>query len=408
MAADRKTVQALVVGAGPAGLAAAEVLSAGGLSVVVVDAMPSVGRKFLMAGKSGLNLTKDEGASAFLARFGDGSGAFREAVEAFGPEAVQDWARGLGEEVFTGTTGRVFPRAMKASPLLRRWMGRLAQLGVEVRTRWRWTGWDGAGFVFSTPEGEVRVAADVAVMALGGGSWARLGSDGAWAEVFAADGIACRGFEASNAGLCVNWSDHMAGFLGAPVKGTAFRAGDVVTRGEWVISKRGIEGGGVYEVTRAVREGAALTVDLVPEWSVEDVARKLSRPRGKMSVSNYLRKSLGLSAVQRAVLMEWARPLPEGAVLAALVKAVPVPVAGLFPLDEAISTAGGVEWEALDGFMMRAKPGVFVAGEMLDWDAPTGGYLMTGCLASGRAAARQALAYRQARSDTPVAEPLRT
>ncbi|NNJ67463.1 MAG: TIGR03862 family flavoprotein [Boseongicola sp.] len=389
-------VEALVVGAGPAGLAAAEVLSAGGLSVVVVDAMPSVGRKFLMAGKSGLNLTKDEAEAAFLARFGDGAEASRGAIEAFGPEAVQDWARGLGEEIFTGTTGRVFPRAMKASPLLRRWMGRLAELGVEVRTRWRWTGWDGAKFVFSTPDGEVRISADVAVMALGGGSWARLGSDGVWAEVFATDGIDCRGFEASNAGLLVDWSDHMAGAFGTPVKGTALRAGEVLTRGEWVISKRGMEGGGVYEVTRAVREGAALTVDLVPEWSVEEVTLKLERPRGKMSVSNYLRKALGLSSVQRALLMEWARPLPEGADLAALVKAVPVPVAGLFPLDEAISTAGGVAWEALDGFMLRARPGVFVAGEMLDWDAPTGGYLITGCLATGRAAAAQALAYRAA------------
>ncbi|MBT8459522.1 MAG: TIGR03862 family flavoprotein [Boseongicola sp.] len=391
-----ETVEALVVGAGPAGLAAAEVLSAGGRSVVIVDAMPSVGRKFLMAGKSGLNLTKDEDDLAFRERFGDGSEAFRESVEAFGPKAVQDWARGLGEEVFTGTTGRVFPRAMKASPLLRRWMGRLGEQGVEVRTRWRWTGWDGAGFMFSTPDGAVRVAADVVVTALGGGSWARLGSDGEWAEAFVRDGIDCRGFEPSNAGLRVNWTNHMTVFLGMPVKGTALCAGDVVTRGEWVISERGIEGGGVYELTRAVREGASLTMDLVPEWSVEDVKRKLTKPRGKMSTSNYLRKAVSLSGVQRALLMEWARPLPEGVELAALVKSVPVPVSGLFPLDEAISTAGGVAWDALDGFMLRARPGVFVAGEMLDWDAPTGGYLITGCLATGRAAAVQALAYQSA------------
>lgn len=396
MSVDPKRVEALVVGAGPAGLAAAEVLSAGGLSVVVVDAMPSVGRKFLMAGKSGLNLTKDEDPAAFLARYGDGSEVFRGAIEAFGPDAVKGWARGLSEDLFTGTTGRVFPRAMKASPLLRRWMGRLAGQGVEVRTRWRWTGWDDERFVFSTPAGEVRVSADLAVMALGGGSWARLGSDGAWAKVFADAGIACLGFEASNAGLLVNWSDYLAGHFGAPVKGVALRAGDAFTRGEWVISKRGIEGGGVYEVTRAVREGAVLTVDLVPDWSVDEVARRLSRPRGKMSVSNYLRKALGLSTVQRTLLMEWARPLPEGVALAALVKAVPVPVEGLFPLDEAISTAGGVAWEALDGFMLRARPGVFIAGEMLCWDAPTGGYLITGCLATGRAAAVQALAYRAA------------
>lgn len=386
-------VKALVIGAGPAGLAAAEVMAGDGLSVVVVDAMPSVGRKFLMAGKSGLNLTKDEISEAFEARFGDGSEAFQDAIKAFGPEAVQEWARELGEEIFTGTTGRVFPRTMKASPLLRRWMGRLAERGVDVRTRWRWSGWDGEACVFSTPDGQQRIKADVTVMALGGGSWARLGSDGMWVRVFEEAGIACRGFEASNAGLRVNWSDHMAGLFGTPVKGTALRAGETSTRGEWVISKRGMEGGGVYEVTRAVREGAALTVDLVPEWSAEDVTRKLSRLREKLSFSNYLRKSLGLSPVQRALLMEWARPLPEGAALAGLVKALPIPMAGVFPIDEAISTAGGVAWDGLDGFMIRARPGTFVAGEMLDWDAPTGGYLITGCLATGRAAGREAVRF---------------
>ncbi len=386
-------VEVLVVGGGPAGLAAAEVLSAGGLSVVVVDAMPSVGRKFLMAGKSGLNLTKDEPEAAFLERFGDGSETFRSAVEAFGPVAVRDWAQELGEPVFTGSTGRVFPKSMKASPLLRRWLRRLGERGVELRTRWRWTGWDGAAFVFATPDGERRVEADVVVMALGGGSWARLGSDGVWAEVFAASGVACREFQASNAGLLVDWTAHMEGFLGAPVKGVALRAGDVVSRGEWIVTKRGIEGGGVYEVTRAVREGAALSVDLMPDLTVEQVAVKLARPRGKLSVSNYLRKSLKLVDLQRSLLMELGRPLPEGVALAALIKALPLPVTGTFPLDEAISTAGGVAWEALDGFMVRDRPGVFAAGEMLDWDAPTGGYLITGCLATGRGAGAQALAY---------------
>ena len=392
-AGDFDKVEALVVGGGPAGLAAAEVMSARGLSVVVVDAMPSVGRKFLMAGKSGLNLTKDEPLTALLARYGDGSVVFAEAVKAFGPEAVVAWARELGEPVFTGSTGRVFPKAMKASPLLRRWMGRLGEQGVEVRARWRWTGWDGDAFVFATPEGERRIEALVAVMALGGGSWARLGSDGAWADIFAASGVACRAFQASNAGLLLDWSPHMAAYFGSPVKGVALGAGDVVSRGEWVVTQRGIEGGGVYEVTRAMREGVALSVDLFPDLTVEQVAVKLSRDRGKLSVSNYLRKALKLTEVQRALLMEWGRPLPEGVALAALIKALPVPVRGAFPLDEAISTAGGVAWDALDGFMLRDRPGVFAAGEMLDWDAPTGGYLITGCLATGRAAGAAAVKF---------------
>ena len=386
-------VEALVVGGGPAGLAAAEVMSARGLSVLVVDAMPSVGRKFLMAGKSGLNLTKDESLAGFVARYGDGSEVFLAAVEAFGPEAVAEWARGLDEPIFTGSTGRVFPKAMKASPLLRRWLGRLAAQGVELRTRWQWTGWDGDALEFSTPDGACRVEASVVVMALGGGSWARLGSNGAWAEVFEGAGIPCRVFQASNAGLRVDWSEHMEAHFGTPVKGMSLTAGDVVSRGEWVVTSRGLEGGGVYEVTRAVREGAALTVDLLPDLTEEEIAHKLTRPRGKLSVSNYLRKALGLSAVQRALLMEWGRPLPEGAGLAVRIKTLVVPVVGMFPLDEAISTAGGVGWDALDGFMLRHRPGTFVAGEMLDWDAPTGGYLITGCLATGRAAGTAALTY---------------
>ena len=391
--AEEGKVEALVVGAGPAGLAAAEVLAEAGVSVVVADAMPSVGRKFLMAGKSGLNLTKDEDLLAFLTRYGDGNAAFRDAVSQFGPKDVVAWASGLGEDVFTGSTGRVFPNAMKASPLLRRWLARLGERGVEVQTRWRWVGWRDDSFLFETKDGLRSIHADVAVMALGGGSWARLGSAGTWMSVFEREGIACTPFQASNAGLRVHWSDHMNRHFGVPVKGTALKAGDAVTRGEWIVGARGLEGGGVYEVTRAVREGHQLFVDLMPDVSLAVLSARLSAPREKSSFSNWLRKVGRLSDIQRALLMEWGRPLPNGVELAETIKTLPVPVGGLFPLDEAISTAGGVAWEALEGFMLKSRPGTLVAGEMLDWDAPTGGYLITGCLATGRAAGEQALDY---------------
>ena len=374
---------ALVIGAGPAGLAAAERLAGRGVQVLVAEGMPSVGRKFLMAGKSGLNLTKSEGIEHFHRRYSDGSPAFAEAVHAFGPEEVCHWAEGLDQPVFTGSTGRVFPEAMKASPLLRAWLGRLAGLGVSFETRMRWTGRDGADWLFETPAGERRLRSGVTVLALGGASWRRLGSDGAWAGVL---GVPVAPFKPSNVGLRIGWSEHMAAHIGAPVKAVRLMAGAVESRGEWVISAGGIEGGGVYEVSMAVRDGALLFVDLLPDLDVAEVARRLSRPRGKASLANHLRKALGLSAEQRALLMEWGRPLPEGAALARLLKALPVPVRGTMPLDQAISTGGGVAWDALDGFMLKALPGVFAAGEMLDWEAPTGGYLLTACLATGRAA----------------------
>ena len=375
--------EALVIGGGPAGLAAAERLGARGARVLVAEAMPSVGRKFLMAGKSGLNLTKAEDPVAFLARFADGSETFQAAVRDFGPEAVVDWAEGLGHPVFTGTTGRVFPEAMKASPLLRAWLGRLSDLGVVVRTRMRWTGWEGDAWRFDTPEGARLVCAGAVVLALGGASWRRLGSDGAWAGM---PGLAVTPFKLSNVGLRIRWSPHMAAHMGQPVKSVRLIAGAIESRGEWVISEGGIEGGGVYEISMAVRDGAPLFLDLVPDLDVAEVERRLARPRGKASLSNHLRKSLGLSSIQRALLMEWGRPLPEGRALAQRIKALPVPVAGPMPMDQAISTGGGLAWDALDGLMLRDRPGVFAAGEMLDWEAPTGGYLLTACLATGRAA----------------------
>jgi len=393
--------RALVVGGGPAGLMAAEMLGRAGISTLVAEAKPSLGRKFLMAGKSGLNLTKDEPFEAFLGAYGAAADWLRPMLEDFGPEAVQDWARGLGQAVFTGSTGRVFPEAMKASPLLRAWLARLEGLGVSWRTRWRWTGWDGAALGFDTPEGTVRIAPEVTVLALGGASWARLGADGAWAPLLAGRGVDLAPFAPSNAGLCVAWSAHMRARFGQPLKGVRFSAGGLQSRGEAVLSERGLEGGGIYPLTPALRWRAPLTVDLLPDLDEATVAARLARPRGKASLSNHLRKALKLDPARLALLQEFGRPLPqETGALARLIKALPVRHAGLRPMDEAISTAGGVARAALDdALMLRALPGTYCAGEMLDWDAPTGGYLLTACLATGRwaghaAAARLGVAAR--------------
>ena len=386
---------AVVIGGGPAGLMAAEELARTGLRVTVCEAKPSVGRKFLMAGKSGLNLTKDEPRAVFLQQYAEAMAHVQPIIEAFDAAAVQDWARGLEQDVFTGSTGRVFPTAMKASPLLRAWLRRLDDLGVALRTRWRWAGWQEDALCFDTPDGIQTLTADVTVLALGGASWARLGSDGQWADLLTERGVTLAPFAPANVGARVEWSAHMQKFMGHALKGIALRAGALRSRGEAVISATGLEGGGVYEVSRALREGAGLRIDLFPDQSVDQLAEKISRPRGKASLSNHLRKVLKLDPARMALAQECARPLAEEPkALARTLKGLPVPITGLRPLDEAISTAGGVPFAALDeGLMLRDLPGVFCAGEMLDWEAPTGGYLITACLATGRWAGRAAAAY---------------
>ncbi|MEM7632238.1 MAG: TIGR03862 family flavoprotein, partial [Pseudomonadota bacterium] len=312
----------------------------------------------------------------------------RPALQAFDNAAIAAWAEGLGQDLFTGTTGRVFPKVMKASPLLRAWLGRLADLGVETHLRQRWTGWDAGRPVIN----DAAVTADATILACGGASWARLGADGAWADWI---GIATTPFAPSNAALAVDWSDHMSRHLGTPLKGVAWRAGPYRSRGEAVLSAKGLEGGGIYTVSRGVREGARLTLDLLPDLSVDDVAARLSKPRGKASLANHLRKTLRLDPLKTALAQEWGRPLPAAPLqLARRLKKLTVTHAGVRPMDEAISTAGGVPFAALDDHLMvRARPGVFCAGEMLDWEAPTGGYLLTACFATGRWAGQGALDY---------------
>ena len=382
---------AWVIGGGPAGLMAAQALTDAGHAVTVTDAKPSLGRKFLMAGKSGLNLTKDEAADAFAAAYGGAADRLAAMLSEFGPDAVKAWAEGLGQPVFTGSTGRVFPVAMKASPLLRAWLARLSGQGVVFRTRWRWAGWDGDALVFDTQDGRQRVTPDATILALGGASWARLGSDGAWADILRARGVMVTPFAAANAGIVVPWSAHMQPQFGAPLKAMAFRAGDVTSRGEAVLTASGLEGGGVYPLSPAIREGAAMTIDLCPDLDEAALAARLAG-QGKDSLTTHLRKRLRLPPVSLALAQELGRPLPrDPAALAVTLKALPVPHRGLAPMDGAISTAGGVALGALDdGLMLRAIPGTFCAGEMLDWEAPTGGYLLTACMATGLHAGRAA------------------
>ena len=391
------TKTAAVIGAGPAGLSAAEVLAQAGLDVTLYERMASPARKLLMAGRGGLNLTHGEEISRFLTRYGAQAERLKPFLDAFGPQDLRDWCSGLGEDTFVGSSGRVFPKSFKASPLLRAWLRRLDALGVKLRPRHDFRGFDGRAALFETPEGPKRIEADVFVLALGGASWPRLGADGSWVAPLAAAGLPSSPLRPANSGFLIAWSPHFREkFEGQPLKNIALRFGEFSARGECVVTKRGLEGGAVYALSGAFRDGPAaeIRIDLRPDASEADLARKLARPREKQSFSNFLRKTAHLGPLAIALLRESGPPPSEPNQLAARIKALPLQVTGVAGLERAISTAGGVLWEALDEKLMAKNfPGLFVAGEMLDWAAPTGGYLLTACLALGRAAGAAAAAF---------------
>ncbi|WP_188908106.1 TIGR03862 family flavoprotein [Aureimonas endophytica] len=386
-----------IVGGGPAGLAAAERLAEIGHAVTVYERMPTFGRKFLLAGKSGLNLTHSEDFARFATRFGAASPRLQAALAAFTPEDVRAWAAGLGSETFVGSSGRVFPTAMKASPLLRAWLRRLEGLGVALRPRHHWLGFTETGALrLQAPEGEIEARADAVLLALGGASWPRLGSDGAWLPRLAAEGIPARPFRPANCGFDRDWSaDFATRFAGEPVKAVAALSDAGRSQGEFVVTRHGIEGSLVYAHAAALRDrlerdgAAALTLDLAPGRQQADLERSLARQPDKASFANRLRKGAGLAGVKAALLREvLGAPTPDPVQLAAAIKALPLDVLRPRPLDEAISSAGGLDFAGLTpDFMLRDRPGLFAAGEMLDWEAPTGGYLLTACFATGRAAA---------------------
>lgn len=388
-----------VIGGGPAGLFAAETVAAAGHAVTVYDRMPSVGRKFLMAGRGGLNLTHSEDFEAFVGRYGAAADRLRRMLEAFPPAALAAWAEGLGQSTFVGSSGRVFPVALKASPLLRAWLVRLSELGVAIRTRHTWCGWAGDGALrFQSEAGEILERPDATLLALGGASWPRLGSDGAWAAWI--DDVAP--FRPANMGFDVAWSPVMRGFAGQPLKGIALTFRGRTVRGEGMVAGYGLEGGAFYALSAPLRDAieaegsATVTFDLRPDIGAAALATRLDRPRGGQSLANHLRKALKLSAVETNLLREaHGKDLPaQAGALAAAIKAAPIRLIGVQPLARAISSAGGIAFSALDGgLMLRAHPGVFAAGEMLDWEAPTGGYLLQASFATGLAAARGLLTH---------------
>jgi uncharacterized flavoprotein (TIGR03862 family) len=397
-----------IIGAGPAGLMAAEVLAQGGAQVTVYDAMASAGRKFLMAGRGGLNLTHSEAFPSFLARYGAATPNLAAAITAFPPDDLRQWSEKLGQPTFVGSSGRVFPQAFKASPLLRAWLRRLDSVGVQFALRHRWTGWEQDGQLsFQSPDGKRVIDARPTVLALGGASWPRLGSDGAWVEVLAEKGVMVSSLRPANCGFTVAWSDIFRDrFEGQPLKGVALSFASHTVRGEAVITRTGLEGGAIYALSANLREAiassgqATLRVALRPDLEINDLIVRLSTPRGKQSFSNWLRKAAHLSPVgigllqEAAMLSGTALSSLSSASLAGLINAVPIPLKGTAPIVRAISTAGGIAFDEIDSdFMLRRLPGVFAAGEMLDWEAPTGGYLLQASFATGAAAGRGALRW---------------
>ncbi len=398
---------AAVIGGGPAGLMAAEVLVAGGARVDVYERMPSVGRKFLMAGKGGLNLTHAEESGLFLSRYGARRERIRPMLESFGAGALREWAKGLGVETFVGSSGRVFPAGMKAAPLLRAWLHRLRAAGVKFHVRHRWLGWTERGELrFDTPHGAQTRRADAVVLALGGGSWSRLGSDAGWVSLLEQRGVRVAPLRPANCGFDIGWSDHFRSkFAGQPLKSVVASFTDSSGRlfrqqGECIVTDTGIEGGLVYALSAQLRNeieangSALLHLDLLPGRELSRVEQDIAHPRGSRSLSSHLQSRLGLKGVKAGLLREVVRgrDFESPTLLAHALKDLPLRLVAARPIDEAISTAGGVAFEALDDrLMLRALPGVFCAGEMLDWEAPTGGYLLTACFATGRAAGVGAL-----------------
>ncbi len=391
---------AAVIGAGPAGLMAAEAMAKAGIAVTIYDSMPSPARKFLMAGRGGLNLTHTESLDPFLARYHEAAAHLEPFIRAFSPDDLRLWSADLGQPTFAGTSGRVFPQSFKASPLLRAWLRRLDALGVVLRTRHRFEDFDASGApVIRNLEGERAPLADAYVFALGGASWPKLGSNGSWLECFRAKGLSVRAFMPANCGFLVAWSDVVsARFAGAPLKPLRLSFAGTSVRGEAMISHDGIEGGAIYALSSLLRDAiethgeALLQVDLHPDLSHDALAAKLARPRGSQSGINFLRKATGLSPAALGLLREPARDLPQDPVaLAALIKNLPLRLHAAKGLERAISSAGGLSFDELDdGLMLRKCPGIFICGEMLDWEAPTGGYLLQACFASGHAAGQAA------------------
>ena len=400
-----------VIGGGPAGLMAAEVLAAGGVEVDVYDAMPSVARKFLLAGKGGMNITHSEPYPDFAARYGARSEPVGSWLEGFDPARVREWIHGLGVGTFVGSSGRVFPTDMKAAPLLRAWLHRLRESGVRFHMRHRWQGWQDGALRFATPEGELDVRPAATILALGGASWARLGSDGAWVPLLAAQGVEVAPLQPSNCGFDTDWSPHFSEkHAGAPLTTVAIEYEDRDGRrarrqGQFVVTATGVEGSLVYALSAplrdqvAVRGSTTIWLDLLPDLSAERVSDEVTRPRGARSLASHLQSRLGIKGVKAGLLRECLtqEEYMDPDRLAAAIKALPLVLKRPRPIDEAISSAGGVRFEAMDdNGMLRAVPGVFVAGEMVDWEAPTGGYLLTACFAGGRAAGAGVLRWLEA------------